>query len=122
MGSKKLIPRVAGTLSDRRTFRAQDLGFEHGAPTDDDVEEDNELYSKEHGSEAHELHRSEDTLFSAWRDEENLKLRELTQAKERAPSTPTPPSDGSRNKAPSPDSALFPPDSPPLSSLHGAAS
>ena len=34
--------------------------------------------------------------------------------------TPTPPN-GSR-KVSSPDSALFPPESPPLSSLHGAAS
>ena len=49
-----------------------------------------------------------------------LKLHELMQAKERAPSTLNPPN-GSR-KASSPDSALFPPDSPPLSSLRGAAS
>ena len=53
------------TLSDRRTFRAYDLGFQHGAPTEGSVEEGNGLYSKEHGSEAHELHRSENSLFSA---------------------------------------------------------
>ena len=50
-------------LSDRRAFRAQDLGPFHGAPTTDDDEEDNELYSKDHGSGARELHRSEDALF-----------------------------------------------------------
>ena len=46
------------TLSDRRTFRAQDLGSFHGAPTIYDDEEDNELYPKEHGNEAHEPDRS----------------------------------------------------------------
>ena len=51
---------------------------------------------------------------------DDLKLRELMQAKEQAPSTPTPPS-GSR-KAPSSDSVLFPPESPPLPGLRGAAS
>ena len=108
------------TPINRRTFRAQDLGQRHDAPTTDDDEEDYELYSKKHGNEAHELHRREDALHDAWRDEEDLKLRELMQAKEWAPSTPTPPN-GSR-KAPSPDSVLYPPDSPPLSSLRGAAS
>ena len=95
------------TPSDRRTFRAQDLEFEYGAPTEDHAEEDNELFSKEHGNEDHELHRCEDALFLAWRDEENTKLRERIQAKERAPPTSIPPS-GSRN-APSPDSTLLPP-------------
>ena len=105
------------------TFHAQDPGTLHGAPTTNDTEEVNELYSKEHGNEAQELHRSEDALFLAWQDEENLKLRklrELIQAKERAPSTPTPPN-GS-HKASLPDSALFPPVSPPLSGLREAAS
>jgi len=60
------------TFSDRRSFRAQDPGFEHGAPTAGGAEEDSELYSKEHGNEAHELHRSEDALFSARRDEKDL--------------------------------------------------
>ena len=69
---------------------------------------------------AHELNRSEDNLFSARRDEEDLKLRQLSQKKERAPPTPTPPN-GSR-KAFSPGSVLFPPEPPPLSSLRGAAS
>ena len=64
-------------LSGRRTFRAQELGFEHGTPTEDDVEEDNELHSNEHDSEAHERHRSESALFSAWRNEEDHELREL---------------------------------------------
>ena len=32
--------KVTETLSDRRTLRAQDLGFEYGAPTEDDAEED----------------------------------------------------------------------------------
>ena len=108
------------TLKDRRTFRAQDLGQRHDAPTKDDDEEDYALYSKEHGNEAHELHRREDAIQDAWRDEEDLKLRELMQAKEWAPSTPTPPN-GSR-KASSPDSALYPPDFPPLSSFRGANS
>ena len=58
----------SGTPKDRRTFRAQNLGSFH-APTEGDFEEDNRLYSKEHGSEAHELHRKEDAHFSAWRDE-----------------------------------------------------
>ena len=53
------------TLSDRRTFRAQELGFEYDARTEDYADEDNELYSKEHGSEARELHSREDALFSA---------------------------------------------------------
>ena len=83
------------TPSDRRTFRAQDLGFEYGAPTADDAEEDNGLYSKEHGNEPHERHRSEGALFLARRDKEDLELRELLRKKERAPSTPTPPN-GSR--------------------------
>ena len=69
------------TLSDRRTFRAQDLGSFHGVPTTDDTKEVNELYSKEHGNEADELHRREGDLFFAWRDEEDLKLCELMQAK-----------------------------------------
>ena len=43
-------------------FRAQDLGFEYGAPTKDHAEEDDGLYSKEHGNEVHELHRSEDAF------------------------------------------------------------
>ena len=47
-------------------------------------------------------------------------MRELIQAKERPPPTPTPPS-GS-HKASSPDSALFQPESTPLPSLRGAAS
>ena len=34
------------TLSDRRTFRARDLGLDYGAPMADDAEEDNVLYSK----------------------------------------------------------------------------
>ena len=108
------------TLSDRRTFRAQDLGFEHGAPTTDHAKEDNELYSKENGSEAHELHSREDALFSAWRDEEDLKLRELIQAKGRPPPTPTPPD--SSLKASSSDCALNPPDPLLLSNLRGASS
>jgi len=62
---------------DRRTFCAQDPGFEHGAPTAHGAEEDNGLYSKEHGNEARELHRSKGTLLSAWRDEDDPKLREL---------------------------------------------
>ena len=41
------------TFSGRRTFRAQDLGFEYGASTEDHAEEDNELYLKEHGNETH---------------------------------------------------------------------
>ena len=45
------------------------------------------------------------------------KLHEPKQEKERKPSTPTPPN-GSRKESP-PDSALFPPESPPLSSLRG---
>ena len=93
-------------------------GFEYGARTEDLSEKDNRLHSKEHGIEAHEPDRSEDALFSAWRDEEDPKLRELMKEKERAPSTFTPPN-GLR-EAPSPDSALFQPDSPPLSSPHGA--
>ena len=98
------------TLSGRRTFRAQDPVFYYDAPTEDNAEEDNELYSKEHDSEAHELHHSEDALFSAWRDEEDPKLRELMQAKERAASTPT--QSNSSRKATSPDSVLFPLESP----------
>ena len=55
---------------------------------------------------------------SRW-DEEDLKLRELIQAKEWTPSTPNPPN-GSR-KASSSDSVLSPPDPPPPSSLSGEA-
>ena len=73
--------KVAKTPSGRRTFRAQDLGFEYGAPTGDYADEDNELYLNKHGSEAHELHRREETLLLVWRDEDDLKLRELMQAK-----------------------------------------
>ena len=61
-----------------KTCSAQDLGFEYGAPTVDYADEDNGLYSKEHCSEAHELHRREDAPPSAWRDEEDLELREKT--------------------------------------------
>ena len=108
-------PKGTETLSDRRTFRAQDLGFEYGAPTEDNAKEGNGLYSKEHGNEAHELHRSGDALFSAWRGEEDPKLRELMQAKEWKSSIPTPP-DGSRMES-SPDSVLFPTESPPRPGL-----
>ena len=78
------------TLKDRRMFRAQDLGQRHDAPTTDDDEEDYELFSKKHGNEAHEPHRREVALHDAWRDEEDLKLRELMQAKEWEPSSPPP--------------------------------
>ena len=101
------------------TFRAQDLGQRHGAPTTDDDEGDYELYSEELVNEAHELHRKEDAPYDSRRDEEDLKLRALMQAKERAPPTPTLPN-GSR-KASLPGSVLYPPDSPPLSSLSGEA-
>ena len=107
------------TLSDRRRFRAKYLGFENGAPRVDHAEGDNELYSKGHDNGAHELHRSEGALFSAWRDGDDLKLGELIRTKERALSNPTPPY-GPR-KAVSPDSFLFPPESPPLSGLREAA-
>ena len=82
------------TFSGARKFRAQGLGIEYGAPTANDVEENSGFYSKEHGNGAPELHR-EDALLSAWRDEEDLKLREQIRTKERAPATPTPPN-GSR--------------------------
>ena len=108
------------TLEDPRTFRAQDLGQRHGAPTNnDDDEEEYKLYSEEHGTKTHELQCVEDALHDAWREKEDLKLHELMQAKERAPSTPTP-SNGSC-KASSPDSAFYPPDSPSLSSPNGEA-
>ena len=58
----------------------KDLGQWHGAPTEGDSESDNEHISKIHGYEDHELHRSEDALYGAWRDEEDLKLRQLMQA------------------------------------------
>ena len=53
------------THKGRRTFSAQYLGSFHGAPTEDDFEEDNGLYSKEHGSESYKLHRREYAPFSA---------------------------------------------------------
>ena len=68
---------------DRRTFRARDLGFEYDAPTEDCADEVKELYTKEYGSGAQELYRREGTPLSAWRDEEDPKLRQLMQAKER---------------------------------------
>ena len=86
----------------------------------DDVEEDNELHSKEHGTGARELHRSEDAHFSARRYEEDLKQRELLRKTERAPPTPTQPN-GSR-KVLSPDSVFFPPESPLLPNPRGEAS
>ena len=52
-------------LSGARKFRAQDLGFEYGAPTVDDTEEDTESYSKGHGNEAFELHRRGSALLAA---------------------------------------------------------
>ena len=70
------------------------------------------------GNGAHELHRNEDALFSARRDEENLKLRELFREKKQAPSTPTPPKDS--RKTTYPDSTFFPQEPPPLPSLRGA--
>ena len=45
-------------------FRAQDPGFEYDAPTGDHAEEHNELYSKERGKKAHELHLREGALLS----------------------------------------------------------
>ena len=51
---------------------------------------------------------------------EDPEIRELMQAKKRAPPTPTPPN-GSR-KASSPDFVLFPSEPPPLSEFCGAAS
>ena len=60
-------PKGNKTLSDRRTFRAQVLGLTGDAPTTDVAEEENVLYSKEHGNGAHELDRIEGALFSAWR-------------------------------------------------------
>ena len=104
------------TLKGPRTFRAQDLGQRHNVV---DEEEDHELYSKKHGKGAHERHCMEDAVHDAWRDEEDRKLRELMQAKERALSTPTP-SNGLR-KAPSPNSVLYPPDPPSPSGLSGKA-
>ena len=55
--------KVTRTLSDRQTFGAQDIGFQHDAPKEDDAEGDSGLYSKEHGSEAHELRRCDGALF-----------------------------------------------------------
>ena len=66
-------PKGTKTLSDRRMFGARDLGLLHGEPDGGYDEEVNKLYTKEHGNEAHELHRREDALFLAWRDEEDLK-------------------------------------------------
>ena len=74
-------------LSDRRTFGAQDLEFIYSAPTEDHAEDDNELNSKGHGNGAHEPHRSEGALYSAWRDKESPKL---IRTKERAPPTTHP--------------------------------
>ena len=112
--------RGSKTLKDRRTFRAQDLGQRHDAPTTDDDEEDRERYSKEHGEEAYERHREEDALYDARLDEENRKLRELMHAMGREPSTPTPlKCSRTAPTAPSPDSVFYPPDSPPPSSLSG---
>ena len=112
--------RGSKTLKDRRTFRAQDLGQRHDAPTPGDDEEDRERYSKEHGEEAYERHREEDALYDARLDEENRKLRELMHAMGREPSTPTPPKcSRTAPTAPSPDSVFYPPDSPPPSSPSG---
>ena len=83
------------TRSDRQAPRAHDLEFEYRAPTEDHAKEGSKLYSKEHCNEVHEVHRNGDALFSALRDEEGPKLRELIRTKERAPPTPTPPN-GSR--------------------------
>ena len=74
--------------SGARTFRAQDPGFEYGAPTADGAEEGTESDSKEHGNGALEINRRGYALPSAIRDEEDLKLRELMRTKEREPSTP----------------------------------
>ena len=112
--------RGSKTLKDRRTFRAQDLGQRHDAPTSDYDEEDRERYSKEHGEEAYERHREEDALYEARLDEEDRKLRELMHAMGREPSTPTPPKcSRTAPTAPSPDSVFYLPDSPPQSSLSG---
>ena len=108
------------TISGRRTLRAQNLGFGYGARTEDPAEDNNRLYSKEHGIGAHELHRTEDALLLASRDEEGPKPRGLMQVKERAPPTPTQPN-GSRKES-SPDSALFSPEPPLLPGLRWAAS
>ena len=80
-------------------------------------------YSEKHGKEAHERHREEDALYEARRDEEDRKLRKLMHAMGREPSTPTPlKCSYTAPTAPSPDSVLYPPDPPPLSSLSGEAS
>ena len=59
-------------------------------------------------------------LFLARKEEEDFELRGLMWTNDREPSTPTPPN-GSR-EAPSPESALFPPEWPPLSIPRGAVS
>jgi len=111
--------RGTRTLRERRTFHAQDLGFFYGAPTPED-DEDYASYSEKYGKEAHERHCEVDALYEARRDEEDRKLHELMQAKERELSTPTPlKCSRTAPTAPSPDSALYPPDSPPPSSLSG---
>ena len=100
--------RGTRTLRERRTFHAQDLGFFYGAPTPED-DEDYACYSEKYGKEAHERRCEVDALFEARRDEEDRKLHELMQARLKCSRTaPT---------APSPDSTLYPPDSPPPSSL-----
>ena len=73
-------PRPLTTV-ERFVFKTSDSST--AQPKADHAEEDNALYSKEHGNEAHELHRSEDALISARRDEEDPKLRELLRAMER---------------------------------------
>ena len=111
--------RGTRTLRERRTFHAQDLGFFYGAPTPED-DEDYASYSEKYGKEAHERHLEEDALYDARLDEENRKLRELMHAMGREPSTPTPPKcSRTAPTAPSPDSVLYPPDSPPPSSPSG---
>ena len=111
--------RGTRTLRERRTFHAQDLGFFYGAPTPED-DEDYASYSEKYGKEAHERHCEVDALYEARRDEEDRKLHELMQAKERELSTPTPlKCSRTAPTAPSPDSVLYPPGSPPPSSLSG---
>ena len=80
--------RDTKTLRGRQALLAQDPGFQQGALTEDGAEEDKKLYAKEHGNEAHELDRCEGAFLSAWRDKEELELRELLWKKERAPPTP----------------------------------
>ena len=84
----KSPPRPCGSMAPRKA-RLPAIVERFVLKTPEHAEEDKGLYSTEHGNKAHELHRSEEALFSARRDEKYPKLRRKIRVRHPRPTPPS---------------------------------